>query len=180
MQFTIVKGYYSSKELFIETFRLEVYPGNFPKNRQNPWSDWKKNFQYPTHKTKFYYLRMAVTPLFRGDLDLYEGYLFPTELPSLLFATLVYGGQHSLHKTSDMHMCVVRCLTTSVLVLNHTFESTYVTKFSVHSRILHNCVYKKSDITIYMCFLFTNESHRTNLYTSSRFCRTNITGEIVP
>jgi hypothetical protein len=30
-KFTIVKGYYSSKELFIETFRLAVYPGNFSK-----------------------------------------------------------------------------------------------------------------------------------------------------
>jgi hypothetical protein len=35
-KFTIVKGYYSSKELFIETFRLAVYPGNFPKNPVKP------------------------------------------------------------------------------------------------------------------------------------------------
>jgi hypothetical protein len=41
-KFTIVKGYYSSKELFIETFRLAVYPGSFPKKWQNSWSDWKK------------------------------------------------------------------------------------------------------------------------------------------
>ena len=50
-KFTIVKGYYWSKELFIETFRLAVYPGNFSKNWQNPWSDWKKKFQYPAHET---------------------------------------------------------------------------------------------------------------------------------
>jgi hypothetical protein len=35
-EFTIVKGYYSSKELFIETFRLAVYPGSFSKKSQNP------------------------------------------------------------------------------------------------------------------------------------------------
>jgi hypothetical protein len=29
---------------------------------------------------------MAATPLSRGDLVLYEGYLFPTELPSLSVA----------------------------------------------------------------------------------------------
>jgi hypothetical protein len=78
-KFTIVKGYYSSKELFIETFRLAVYPGNFSKNWQNPWSDWKKKFQYPAHETIF----SAHVQIFRGDLDLYEGYLFPTELPRL-------------------------------------------------------------------------------------------------
>jgi len=36
MQVTIAKGYYSSKELFIETFRLAVYPGNFPKKLAKP------------------------------------------------------------------------------------------------------------------------------------------------
>jgi hypothetical protein len=36
MQFTIVKGYYWSKELFIEHFGLAVYPENFPIFLQNP------------------------------------------------------------------------------------------------------------------------------------------------
>jgi hypothetical protein len=31
MKFTIAKGYYWSKELFIEHFRLAVYPENLPK-----------------------------------------------------------------------------------------------------------------------------------------------------
>ncbi len=78
--FTIAKGYYWSKELFIETFRLAVYPGYFPKNWQNPWSDWK-NFSDTRRMRRIF---SAHVQIFRGDLDLYEGYLFPTELPTLL------------------------------------------------------------------------------------------------
>ena len=73
-KFTIVKGYYSSKELFTETFRLAVYPGYFPKNWQNPWSDWKK-FSNTRRMRRIF---SAHVQIFRGDLDLYEGYLFPT------------------------------------------------------------------------------------------------------
>jgi hypothetical protein len=54
MQFTIVKGYYWSKELFIEHFSQAVYPGNFPENfskkfpkifqnRRSDWIDLGKN-----------------------------------------------------------------------------------------------------------------------------------------
>ena len=42
MQFTIVKGYYWSKELFIKTFRPAVYPENFPNKWRNRRSDWIK------------------------------------------------------------------------------------------------------------------------------------------
>ena len=79
-KFTIVKGYYSSKELFIETFRLAVYPGNFSKNWQNPWSD-RKKFSNTRRMRRIF---SAHVQIFRGDLDLYEGYIFPTELPTLI------------------------------------------------------------------------------------------------
>jgi hypothetical protein len=46
-KFTIVKGYYSSKGLFIETFRLAVYPGIFPKKIGKTRGLIGKNFLIP-------------------------------------------------------------------------------------------------------------------------------------
>jgi hypothetical protein len=46
MKFTIVKGYYWSKELVIEHFSLAVYTENFPKIIQNNSQTKTSGFQF--------------------------------------------------------------------------------------------------------------------------------------
>ena len=83
MQVTIAKGYYLEvlvKRAVYRDFSAGSLPWIFFQNRQNPWSDWK-NFSNTRRMRRIF---SAHVQIFRGDLDLYEGYLFPTELLILL------------------------------------------------------------------------------------------------